>query len=119
MGFKKMIIGESMPDKDDPRYKAKYERQVEAGKRFARFLRLDKLAEKMALFAHRNPRVFFFGIFFFLALMFVSSIYRIYTATVYINRPQSTAVEKQEKELRKVLNHPISSHQDSINKKSQ
>ena len=30
-GFKQMLIGEKMPDKDDPKYKERYERDVRAG----------------------------------------------------------------------------------------
>lgn len=35
MGWKRLIVGEPMPDKNDPKYKERYEREVEAGKRFA------------------------------------------------------------------------------------
>ena len=34
--FKKMVIGEKLPDKDDPKYQKKYEEDVEAGRWFAR-----------------------------------------------------------------------------------
>ena len=33
-GFKQMLIGEKMPDKDDPKYKERYERDVRAGRKF-------------------------------------------------------------------------------------
>ena len=36
MGWKKLIFGEKMPDKDDPKYKDRYEKEVETGKKFAR-----------------------------------------------------------------------------------
>ena len=32
MGFKKILFGEKVPDKDDPKYKERYERDVAAGK---------------------------------------------------------------------------------------
>ena len=35
MGWKRLIIGEPMPDKNDPKYKERYEREVEAGRKFA------------------------------------------------------------------------------------
>lgn len=44
MSWKKMIFGEKMPDKDDPKYKERYEREVAAGRKAARLLRLDKAA---------------------------------------------------------------------------
>ena len=34
-GFKRMLFGEKMPDKDDPQYKERYEREVQAGHKFA------------------------------------------------------------------------------------
>ena len=40
-GFKQMLIGEKMPDKDDPKYKERYERDVRAGRKFARMCRID------------------------------------------------------------------------------
>ncbi len=30
MGWKKLIMGEKMPDKNDPRYKERYEKEVSA-----------------------------------------------------------------------------------------
>ena len=35
MGFKRLFFGEPMPDKNDPRYRERYERDVEAGRKFA------------------------------------------------------------------------------------
>lgn len=35
MNIKRMIFGEKMPDKDDPKYKERYEREVKAGRKFA------------------------------------------------------------------------------------
>ena len=42
MGWKKLISGEKMPDKDDPKYEKRYKKEVEAGRKAARFLRIDK-----------------------------------------------------------------------------
>ena len=42
--LRNMILGEQMPDKDDPKYRDKYEKDVEAGRRFARATRIDRLA---------------------------------------------------------------------------
>jgi hypothetical protein len=48
MGWKKMLVGEKMPDKDDPKYRQRYEEEVKAGRKFARTLKLDVLAIKVA-----------------------------------------------------------------------
>ena len=42
MSWKKMIMGEKMPDKDDPKYRDRYEREVDAGRKFARATKIDK-----------------------------------------------------------------------------
>ena len=42
--WKNIILGEKMPDKDDPKYREKYEKDVEAGRKFARATRIDRLA---------------------------------------------------------------------------
>ena len=58
MEIKKIIFGEKMPDKDDPEYKEKHEKCVNAGKSFARTLRLDKAAAKVQRFASTYPKLF-------------------------------------------------------------
>lgn len=41
-GFRRMLLGEKMPDRNDPKYKERYERDVEAGRKFAKATRIDK-----------------------------------------------------------------------------
>ena len=45
-GFRRMLFGEKMPDKNDPKYKERYERDVDAGRRFAKATRIDKAVAK-------------------------------------------------------------------------
>lgn len=35
-GFRRMLFGEKMLDKNDPQYKERYEREIEAGRKFAK-----------------------------------------------------------------------------------
>lgn len=55
-GFRRMLFGEKMPDKNDPQYKERYEREIEAGRKFAKATRIDVAAAKVQKFAnlHRN-----------------------------------------------------------------
>ena len=53
MNLKKIIIGEKMPDKNDPKYKDLHDSSVKAGKTFAETVRLDKAAAKVQTFASR------------------------------------------------------------------
>ena len=64
-GFRRMLFGEKMPDKNDPKYKDRYEREVSAGRKFAQATRIDKAAAKVQGFAnaHRSacyPRSTFY-----------------------------------------------------------
>ena len=65
MGFKKILFGEKVPDKDDPNYKERYERDVAAGKSFAHALHLDKGAACVQRFASRHTKLFLAIIFAF------------------------------------------------------
>ena len=57
MSWKKMVFGEKMPDKDDPKYKERYKKEVAAGRKAARLLKLDKAAGGVQRFACKHPRV--------------------------------------------------------------
>lgn len=95
MGWKKLIFGEEMPDKDDPKYRKQYEKEVDAGRRTARLLRIDRAAACMQRFALRCPK-------FFLALVFGIVIcclgYNLYRIALVAGMAQNrtTATERQE-----------------------
>lgn len=75
-GFRRMLFGEKMPDKNDPQYKERYERDVNAGRKFAQATRLDKLAAKIQGFANRNKILFLVMVFGFVIGTFTFNIYR-------------------------------------------
>lgn len=97
-GFKRMLLGEKMPDRDDPQYKARYEREVSAGRRFARITRIDKAAAKVQGFANLHRTLFLVIVFGFIAASLAWNIYRM---SVVFHRPvQRTATEMQDSVLR-------------------
>ena len=98
MGFKKLIIGEKMPDKNDPKYREQYEKDVEAGKKFAKALKLDKGICFIQNFASRNRSAFLMIIFVFVFVSLALNIYRMTRAYSTFNN-RSTAVEIQEKAM--------------------
>lgn len=59
MGWKKLFVGEKMPDKNDPKYKQRYESEVNAGRKFARMMKLDVLAGMVQNFANNHRKLFF------------------------------------------------------------
>ena len=95
MGWKKLIMGEKMPDKNDPRYKERYEKEVSAGRKVARFLKIDKAAAATQRFADRWPKLFLGIVFGILIFCFVLNVYRLSQVATKANDYQ-TAVEKQE-----------------------
>lgn len=113
-GFRRMLFGEKMPDKNDPQYKERYERDVEAGRKFAKATRIDKAAAKVQGFANIHRNLFLFIVFAFVLGGLVWNIYRI--SVVYRHQPvQRTATEMQDsvlKERRKVF-YPSSEQNSS------
>lgn len=96
MGWKKLIMGEKMPDKNDPRYKVRYEKEVSAGRKVARFLKIDKAAAATQRFADRWPKLFLGIVFGIVIFCFVLNVYRLSQVATKANDYQ-TAVEKQER----------------------
>ena len=113
-GFRRMLFGEKMPDKNDPQYKERYERDVEAGRKFAKATRIDKAAAKVQGFANMHRNLFLFIVFAFVLGGLVWNIYRI--SVVYRHQPvQRTATEMQDSvliERRKVF-YPSSEQNSS------
>lgn len=98
-GFRRMLFGEKMPDKNDPQYKERYERDVSAGRKFARATRLDKLAAKVQGFANRNKILFLAMVFGFVIGTFTFNIYRLAKAYHHSQNVRS-ATEMQDSLLR-------------------
>ena len=96
MGIKKIILGEPVPDKDDPRYKEKHEKAVNAGKSFAHTIKLDKAAEYVQRFASNHSKLFLVLVFSFVLFSITLSLVRISNAVTYKER-RETAIERQEK----------------------
>lgn len=96
MGWKKLILGEKMPDRNDPKYKERYEREVGFGRKVARLLRIDKAAAATQNFANRWPRIFLGIVFGIVILCFCLNVWRLSQVARKANGYQ-TAVEQQEK----------------------
>lgn len=96
-GFKRMLLGEKMPDRDDPQYKVRYEREVSAGRRFARVTRIDKAAAKVQGFANLHRTLFLVIVFGFIAASLAWNIYRM--SVVFHQPAQRTATEMQDSVL--------------------
>lgn len=96
--LRRMVFGEKMPDKDDPKYRARYEKDVEAGRKFCRATRLDRCAAGVQNFATRHSKVFFALIIAVIALCFLFSLHRMCGAWER-RRETVTATEAQRSQL--------------------
>lgn len=104
MSWKKMIIGEKMPDKDDPKYKKRYENEVEAGRKAARVLKIDKAASGVQRFACKHPKWFLAIVFTIVVGCLTFNIYRMVAVSRMQKTEQhATATEQQEKLLKQKL----------------
>lgn len=99
MGWKKFFIGEPMPDKDDPKYKKRYEREFAAGQRFARITGITWCAGKVQNLAMRHQRVFLYGTFVVVALLFIINVIHIVHVVNRGFRPVPSAVVKVDSAL--------------------
>lgn len=98
-GFRRMLFGEKMPDRNDPKYKERYERDVDAGRRFARATRIDKAAAKVQVFANLHRKLFLVIVFGFVIGGLAWNVYRL--TVVYRHQPaRRTATEVQDSVLR-------------------
>lgn len=116
MNIKRMVFGEKMPDKDDPQYRERYEREVKAGRKFAERLHIDKVAARIQRFADKHRTGFLVIVFGFVVGSFAWNIYRL--AVVYNHKPsQRTATEMQDSLLRQ--RHKVIGNQNVEQKKGQ
>ncbi|MBD8980647.1 MAG: hypothetical protein EGR83_01105 [Bacteroides cellulosilyticus] len=104
MSWKKMIIGEKMPDKDDPKYRKRYENEVEAGRKAARVLKIDKAASGVQRFTCKHPKWFLTIVFTIVVGCLTFNIYRMVAVSrVQKTEQHATATEQQEKLLKQKL----------------
>lgn len=97
-GMRRMLLGEKMPDKDDPKYKARYEKEVDAGRRFAKATRIDRAAERVQRFANMHGKLFLVIVFGFVISCFALNVYRM--AKVYRGNRQQSAIAVQDSVLK-------------------
>ena len=113
MGWKKLVFGEKMPDKNDPKYRERYEKEVGFGRKVARFLGIDKAAAATQSFANRWPKVFLCVVFGIVILCFCLNVWRLSQVARSANDDQ-TAVEQQEKQYRNKRQSQLMKHNNDI-----
>ena len=114
-GFKRMLVGEKMPDKDDPQYKKRYENEVEAGRRFAKATRIDKTAAKVQAFANGHKVLFLTIVFGFVLTCFSVNIAKMVKVHNMMPSVKTTATQRQDSVL-KSRHQPINIQNNEDNR---
>ena len=106
MSWKKFIIGEPMPDKNDPKYKERYEREVEAGRKFANIVGISWLARNLQRWGQNHRNAILIIVFGIVLTCFFVNVYRLTMAFHHHRSGRATAVERVDQALQK--NHALS-----------
>lgn len=117
-GFKKLLFGEKMPDKNDPKYKERYEREVKAGRKFAQTLHIDKAACKVQRWADIHKTLFLVIVFGFVIVCFSFNVYQM-TRVYSHNHARRTATEMQDSLLKARHNALSGAEHRDINSKNE
>ena len=85
MGWKKFFLGEPMPDKNDPKYRERYEREVKAGRVFADKTGISWLAQRLQAWGQDHKVLF---------LALVINLVRMVSAYGHSGDARAVAVER-------------------------
>lgn len=112
--LRKMILGEKMPSKDDPKYRETYERDVEAGRQFAKRTRIDRLVGHVQKFADRHSGLFLGIVLAIVIGCFVINAYH-FTKAYQLRKSQTESARTPEESIREALDnaHTMIPIQDS------
>ena len=102
--LRKMILGEKMPSKDDPKYRETYERDVEAGRKFAKRTRLDRLVGHVQKFADRHSGLFLGIVLAIVVGCFVINAYH-FTKAYQLRKAQTESSRSPEESIREALDN--------------
>ena len=99
MSWKKFIVGEPMPDKNDPRYKDRYEREVAAGERFARAVGVSWFARTLQQWGQSHKVAFLVLVFGLVISCFFINAYRLVMMYRQGSTTKAVAVERVDSAL--------------------
>ena len=100
-----MFVGEKMPDKNDPRYKERYEREVEAGRKFAKASGISWAARHIQSWGQSHKAAFLVIVFGFVLTCFFFNVARMVVAYQHSGSHKAVAVERVDSALNERL-HP-------------
>ena len=115
MSIKKMFVGEKMPDKNDPKYRERYEREVNYGRRFANKTGISWMARKLQQIADSHRCGFLVVVFGIVLLCFFFNFYRMVSSYKAGAGRKGVAVERVDSALQKKNVHVHELPDDYVN----
>ena len=115
MSIKKMFVGEKMPDKNDPKYRERYEREVNYGRRFADKTGISWMARKLQQIADSHRCGFLVVVFGIVLLCFFFNFYRMVSSYKAGAGRKGVAVERVDSALPKKSVHVHELPDDYVN----
>lgn len=115
MSIKKMFVGEKMPDKNDPKYRERYEREVNYGRRFADKTGISWMARKLQQIADNHRCGFLVVVFGIVLLCFFFNFYRMVSSYKAGAGRKGVAVERVDSALHKKSVHVHELPDDYVN----
>ena len=115
MSIKKMFVGEKMPDKNDPKYRERYEREVNYGRRFADKTGISWMARKLQQIADSHRCGFLVVVFGIVLLCFFFNFYRMVSSYKAGAGRKGVAVERVDSALHKKSVHVHELPDDYVN----
>lgn len=115
MSIKKMFVGEKMPDKNDPKYRERYEREVNYGRRFADKTGISWMARKLQQIADSHRCAFLVVVFGIVLLCFFFNFYRMVSSYKAGAGRKGVAVERVDSALQKKSVHVHELPDDYVN----
>lgn len=115
MSIKKMFVGEKMPDKNDPKYRERYEREVKYGRRFADKTGISWMARKLQQIADSHRCGFLVVVFGIVLLCFFFNFYRMVSSYKAGAGRKGVAVERVDSALQKKNVHVHELPDDYVN----
>lgn len=106
MGWKTFLLGEKMPDKNDPQYKERYEREVAAGRRFADAVGITWLVGKIQVWGQAHKVSFLVIVLGFIFSVFVYNLVNLVIAYRQSGTPNPVSVER----IGKAMQQPLRSN---------
>lgn len=105
-GWSRLILGEKMPDKDDPAYAERRNKEVSMGRRVCTWLRLDKAVAAIQRFALKWPKAFLAIAFGIVIASFSLNVYKMGAIAMCQNEkvPVTKVQENKYKQL-KIYKH--------------